>query len=434
LISYGADVNAQDLARKNPIFYAIRNGDLNITRLLLTNKANVKDNPELLHMAVWKECREIIEDLLQYGADVNISDECGRTALHITALWEDGKYFGYWCRKNSDINVKGEIAKLLLSLGANVNAQSKDGITTLHIAAKNGYVKVIEALMQYNADVNCRVNTDVLPRPIAAQKAQPELADTHSNFGTGIDSKDEDGRTPLHMAAQTGHLQVVEILLKFSVSVDSQDECGRTALHLACKEGHEQIVIALLEHGSDINIVSKNNETPLDFVRMPSGPVADILKCHMVKMKTAELFLSGKNLQSISNNDEISDFQNKCEEEMANMKSEKVGNAAVSFYDILTKGVSQSTMYAGNESVVQILRSDDYKVKFPVYASMINCNFRKGERRRELLEQGYKIFHSFSNNFPVLPHECTAEIFSYLSDEDLRILIAACKPVTCQQS
>jgi hypothetical protein len=65
---------------------------------------------------------------------------------------------------------------------------------------------------------------------------------------------------------------------------------------------------------------------------------------------------------------------------------------------------------------------------------MINCNFRKGERRRELLEQGHKIFHSFSNNFAVLPYACIEKIFSYLSDEDLRILIAVCKPATCQQS
>ena len=94
----------------------------------------------------------------------------------------------------------------------------------------------------------------------------------------------------------------------------------------------------------------------------------------------------------------------------------------------------QLKMYAGNESIVQVLRSDDFKVKFPIYGSMINSNFRKGERRKELLEQGYKIFHSFFNNFPRLPHDCTAEIISYFSDEDLRILIDACKPVKCQQS
>ena len=134
-------------------------------------------------------------------------------------------------------------------------------------------------------------------------------------------------------------------------------------------------------------------------------------------------------LLSISSNGELSDFQKECEEEIASMKSEKVGNANVSFYDILTKGISQLALYAGNESIVQILKSDDYKIRFPIYASMINCNFRNGERRKELLEQGNKVFHFLFNNFPQLPYVCTEKIFSYLSDEDLRILIDDCKPI-----
>jgi hypothetical protein len=50
------------------------------------------------------------------------------------------------------------------------------------------------------------------------------------------------------------------------------------------------------------------------------------------------------------------------------------------------------------------------------------------------MEQGNKIFHFLFNTFPQLPHYCTDKIFSYLSDEDLRIFIAACKPVSIQQS
>jgi hypothetical protein len=51
---------------------------------------------------------------------------------------------------------------------------------------------------------------------------------------------------------------------------------------------------------------------------------------------------------------------------------------------------------------------------------MINSNFRKGERRKELLGQGYKIFHFLFKIFPQLPHDCTEKIFAYLSDEEVR--------------
>jgi len=421
LISYGADVNAQDETGKIPIFYATENADFRITKLLLTNKANIKYNPELLSIAVKKECREIVEVLLDHDVDVNTSDKYGRTALHFTALGDDDGFLALLPVKHPDINVKGEIAKLLLCCGANVNAQTGNGITTLHIATEKGYVKVVEALLEHNADVNSTIKYDI---------------------------------TPLHIAARKGHLEVVEVLLKFGANTSSQDEYGRTALHIASKEGHEQIVIALLKHGSDINITSKKNCTPLDFAvagvrsfynkvnsydfdddyyrgrgMCVCASIAYILKHHIVMMKTANLFVSEKNIRSISSNAGISDFQNECEEEIASMKSEKVSNANVSFYDILTKDVSQLTMYAGNESIVQNLRSNDYRIKFPIYGSMINSNFRKGERRKELLEQGNKVFHFHSNNFPQLPHDCTEKIFSYLSDEDLRILIDACKPI-----
>ena len=99
--------------------------------------------------------------------------------------------------------------------------------------------------------------------------------------------------------------------------------------------------------------MSKKNNTPLEFAMDGIHPfyyeslsndfnrrhdIVDILKCHIVKMKTANLFVSKKNLLSISNSD---DFQNRCEEEIASMKCEKVGNANVSFYDQPTKGLTE---------------------------------------------------------------------------------------------
>ncbi|CAL1682579.1 unnamed protein product [Lasius platythorax] len=490
LISYGADVNAQDETGKAPIFYATENADLKITQLLLTNKANIKDNPELLNIAVKKDCREIVEVLLQHDADVNTSDKYGRTALHFTALGENGEFFEFHLDKDPDINVKGEIAKLLLSRGANVNARTKNDITTLHAATKKGYVKVVEALLEYNADVNSTVENDITPLHLSAQKGNEVISKMLLNKGANINAKQKDritalhiatqrghkkvvevllkcgakvdskaksDITPLHIAAQKGHLEVVEVLLKFGAAIDSKNEYGRTALHIASKEGHAQIVTALLEHGSDINIISKSNHTPLDFAMAGISSfynkvnsydsddnyydpgrgicscevIAEILKHHIVKIKTANLYVSGQNLLSFDSNYEIRDFQNKCEKEMASMRSEKIGNSNTSFCDILTKSINQLAILLENENIVQILRSDDYKIKFPVYASMINSHFRKGQRRKELLKQVNKNCYSI---FPEVPCDCTQKVLSYLSDEDLRILIDACQPTNVNSS
>lgn len=298
------------------------------------------------------------------GANIGAQDKCGNTALHIAI-------------ENGDI----EIVEMLLNAGANVYVRDNLGRAVLHFAVKNGNIEIVKVLLNAGANLGVQDKCGKTVLHFAVENDKIEIVKVRLNAGANVYVQDDFGNTVLHSAVETGFPVIVEHVLKHCPdvnSINSKDVIGRTALHIACKEGHKQIVIALVAHGSDINIMCDDNETPLDFAN--DFEIVDILKRHVVKMKIANLFVSKKNLLSISNNDEIGDFQNGCEEEIARMKSEKVGNANVSFYDILTKDVSQIAMYAGNDSIAQILRSDDYKIKFPIYATMINSNFRKGER------------------------------------------------------
>ena len=125
LLSYGADVNAPDETGRTAIFYATEKADLEMTELLLTNKANVKDNPELLNDAVRDGHREIVEVLLQHGADVNGSDKYGRKPLHFI-ITDRRRMYQLRYREVPDINVKTEVAKLLLSKGADANTRMEN--------------------------------------------------------------------------------------------------------------------------------------------------------------------------------------------------------------------------------------------------------------------------------------------------------------------
>ncbi|XP_076676923.1 uncharacterized protein LOC143373487 [Andrena cerasifolii] len=396
LLKYGHDVNMVDNSgpRKGctPLHVATKNKQEEIAKLLVSYGADVNAQDETgktpIFYAVEKNCREIVKLLLRHSADVKTRDKHGRTALHFTAINE---HVTSECQL--DINVNVEIAKLLLTSGANVNVES--GV--LHMATIQGFVKLVEVLLEYDADVNYTIK----------------------NYGI-----------PLHIAAEGGKLSIVEVLLKFGANVDSKDYCGRTALHIACDKGNGYIIIALLEHSCDITIMKSCYDQVLHSYDSDDAysrnDIPMILKHHAVKVKTANLYAS-KDLPLISSQDVTCTFQNECEEEIARMKGEKVGNANISFYDILTKNISQLVIYAGNESIVQAFRSGDYEKKFPIYATMINGKFRKGQRRKVLIEQGNKIFHFLFTNFLGIPYDCTERIFNYLGDEDLRTLMDACK-------
>ena len=128
-------------------------------------------------------------------------------------------------------------------------------------------------------------------------------------------------------------------------------------------------------------------------------------------------------------------FRTNARKKVKNMKSEKFVDTFITVYDILTKDANQLAMYVKNKSIVEAFGSGDYNEKFPIYASMLNRNFRNGEKRKEFLERGKQIFYSFFQNIPEIPRVCSEKIFSLLSDRDIRVLIGDCRLIElCYQS
>ena len=83
---------------------------------------------------------EIIQTLLEYGAEIDARNSEGATAL----MYPSG-----------DSRVS-ENLELLLEKGADVNAQDNRGTTALMQAARLGYDKMVELLLNQGADVALR--------------------------------------------------------------------------------------------------------------------------------------------------------------------------------------------------------------------------------------------------------------------------------------
>jgi hypothetical protein len=159
---------------------------------------------------------------------------------------------------------------------------------------------------------------------------------------------------------------------------------------------------------------------------------AKYLICHITKMKVANLYVRGKNLPIVNKIKKYliwggfldeGNFLDQCMRELERLKDQKVCLCTISFYDILTKKANSLAVSMRNENLVKALRSTNYTIEFPLYATIIKNHFRKGMERKELLQLGHRSFNSLLNNLIDLPYDCTEKIFRYLSNKDLKNLI-----------
>jgi ankyrin repeat protein len=125
---------------------AIIQKDVDTVKFLLENgaKFNVINNYDIF-LAIEKGCAEIVEELIKYGANVNVKNSIGQSLLY-TAM---------------KIRYK-EGVEILLKYGANLNNINETGNykeTALHLAVKAHDDKFVQFLLDIGIDVNiCDVN------------------------------------------------------------------------------------------------------------------------------------------------------------------------------------------------------------------------------------------------------------------------------------
>ena len=150
----------------------------------------------------------IIEFLIRNGADVNLKDSEGKTAL-------------LWASSNSLEN-----AKILIANGAKVNEAANDGMTpflqaTLGVSSGKVPIEMCELLRKNGAKVNAEL------------KRKSAL-----------------GWNALHYAAANGDAELVKYLIKHGANVNKATGEGSSPLFLAKLGGYDDIVKILKNAGA----------------------------------------------------------------------------------------------------------------------------------------------------------------------------------------
>ncbi|XP_072095407.1 poly [ADP-ribose] polymerase tankyrase-2 isoform X1 [Mobula birostris] len=254
------------------LFEGCRNGDVaRVKKLLKADNVNARDTAGRkstpLHFAAGFGRKDVVEFLLQSGANVHARDDGGLIPLHNACS------FGH-----------AEVVNLLLCHGADSNARDNWNYTPLHEAAIKGKIDVCIVLLQHGADLHIR-NTDGrtaldLADPSAkmlltGEYKKDELLETARNGNEeklmslltplNVNCHASDGRksTPLHLAAGYNRVNIVQLLLQHGADVHAKDKGDLVPLHNACSYGHYEVTELLIKHGACVNAMDLWQFTPL---------------------------------------------------------------------------------------------------------------------------------------------------------------------------
>ncbi|WP_025118079.1 ankyrin repeat domain-containing protein [Bacillus sp. H1m] len=161
----------------------------------------------------------------------------------------------------------------LLKQGANINATDNQGRTPLMIATYKNDVKTTKALIEAGADVN--IQDDMKNNPFLYAGAEGYLDILKLTIDAGADPTitNRYGGTALIPASEQGYIDVIkELLTRTNIDVNHVNNLGWTALMEAIvlsngNETQQQVIRLLIEHGADVNIPDNDGVTPLEHAR-----------------------------------------------------------------------------------------------------------------------------------------------------------------------
>ena len=251
LIEMGADVNDQALQ------HAVLIGNSEMVRYLVVDHGGnvslvVNGNP-ILSMAVERSYTEIVQCLIDNGADVEEKNSNGETPLMVAV---DHGYL--------------EMVDLLVRRGANINAHGGwEGNTVFMYAVARGDLEFVEKIHQYAPVLIEYYNQHKTPLMIAAETGNLELVRyIVEKLFEPVEKRRRNYQTALKYAVKGGHFEVVEYLVEHGASVDAENRLRYRPLIYAAISGNLNIVEYLIEKGATVNIETYDGETPLMFAAM----------------------------------------------------------------------------------------------------------------------------------------------------------------------
>lgn len=158
-----------------------------------------------------------------------------------------------------------DIMNYLLEHGADPNLGGSSGTTALYLVSANGDLDAARLLLQADADPNNSASNSDSPLGRACYMGRFEVAKLLRAKGASINQPGELGAMPLHQCV--GYKDSPEIsrwLISQGADVNVRDSLGNTPLHRAAMYGRVETVRLLVRAGADPYILNSQKRTSFD--------------------------------------------------------------------------------------------------------------------------------------------------------------------------
>lgn len=264
------------------------------------------------------QCNEkLVQYLVENGANVNLQNNLGESALHMVAGYQYMGFDGYEGRK--------KITRILLENGANPNIKDAEGNTPLHYSVFKMHHEIENTILEYSGDYDLKNSRGMGALEFAVLKKDEEsvslliergfneerlecdlnvalpgvmsyknLVVYMANHILSAINYDEYDRV-IHMiendtffkdnllekialdrASKLNKMELVNKILKAKAlrreNINEKDMYGNTLLHFAVFKNNVKLARKLILHGANIGIKNRNGNTPLHLACILNRP------------------------------------------------------------------------------------------------------------------------------------------------------------------
>ena len=216
---------------------------------------------------------EVFTALIDAGADLNIPDNNGETALILSIRGGHTELAADLIETGADVNIQDNY----YGATALMRAVSEEHIAEMRAVSEEN-IDIAEILIDAGADLNLQDNSGNTALMWVVLERNIDIVKNLIDVGADLNLQDNSGSTALLMALYGKDIDIAKVLIAAGVNVNIQNNSGETALMEAVFGRNTEVVTALIEAGADVHVQNNKGETALKRARsLNYNDIAELL-------------------------------------------------------------------------------------------------------------------------------------------------------------